>query len=45
MQRLESEVQVIQQRNALIPTVAFFLSMRSLPLVKHWWMKRGRGKS
>lgn len=26
--------------NALIPTIAFFLSMQSLPFLKKWWVKK-----
>lgn len=26
--------------NAIIPTVAFFLSMQSLPMIKKWWIKK-----
>lgn len=26
--------------NAFIPTVGFFLSVQSLPVVKRWWVKR-----
>ena len=30
--------------NALIPTVGYFLSVQSLPLVKAWWIKRKFGE-
>jgi len=26
--------------NALIPTVAFYLSTQSLPFIKKWWMRK-----
>lgn len=26
--------------NALIPTVGFFLSVQSLPMIKRWWMRK-----
>ena len=29
--------------NALIPTVAYFLSTQSLPILKRWWLSRKRG--
>lgn len=25
--------------NALIPTIGFYLSTRSLPIIKRWWLK------
>ena len=28
--------------NALVPTLAFYLSTRSLPFVKRWWLKAHR---
>ena len=27
-------------RNALIPTIGFFLSVQSLPFLKRWWVKK-----
>ena len=26
--------------NALIPTIGFFLSAQSLPMIKKWWLKK-----
>ncbi|MFA6304619.1 MAG: hypothetical protein WCV73_04325 [Patescibacteria group bacterium] len=26
--------------NALVPTIGYFLSTRSLPMIKKWWLKK-----